>query len=115
MRLPRGPLARPGGGVVSRRKGDWLTGSTRRAVRDYVGGRDGWHCHYCRKPFAEPSEATLDHYIPWCLWHMSKPRNLVLACWDCNQAKADALPLTLAWLLLSMAPRLTQTEMEAAA
>ncbi|MFE9065024.1 HNH endonuclease [Streptomyces violaceusniger] len=73
---------------------------TRRQVREYVAERDGARCHYCRTPFPDLSGATLDHYIPYSLWPMSKPRNLVLACDPCNNAKADALPLALAWLLL---------------
>jgi 5-methylcytosine-specific restriction endonuclease McrA len=91
---------------VTRRRGCWLTGETRRAVRDYVGTRDGWHCHYCRRPFADPVEATLDHYVPFSLWRENKPRNIVLACRPCNERKADALPLTLAWLLLRYAEQL---------
>ncbi|ARI54602.1 endonuclease [Streptomyces sp. S8] len=86
-----------------RRKGDWLHGKTRRAIRDYVGQRDGWQCHYCRRPFEDVSAVTLDHYIPWSVWPTSKPRNLVLACDPCNQAKADALPVVFASLLLHLA------------
>ncbi|NSC21362.1 HNH endonuclease [Streptomyces albus subsp. chlorinus] len=77
-----------------------LRGDTRRQIREYVAERDGRQCHYCRAPFGEDlTGVTLDHYIPYCLWPMNKPRNIVLACVPCNQRKADALPLTLAWLL----------------
>ncbi|WP_275559606.1 HNH endonuclease [Streptomyces sp. 5-6(2022)] len=86
-------------------KRDWLRRSeARRQVRAYVAERDGARCHYCRTEFGEDlAGATLDHYIPYSLWPMSKPRNLVLACDPCNNAKADALPLALAWLLLRTA------------
>jgi 5-methylcytosine-specific restriction endonuclease McrA len=89
---------------VSRRKGCPLTGQTRRAILAYVAQRDGAHCHYCRVPFPPDTldSATLDHYVPWSVWRMSRPRNLVLACGPCNERKADALPLTLAWLLLAL-------------
>lgn len=102
---------------MSRRRGDWLTGKTRRAIRDYVAARDGAVCHYCRVAFGtDLTGVTLDHYIPYSVWPMSKPRNLVLACAPCNQAKADTLPLTLAWLLLRMAAAdITQTDLEVAA
>ncbi|MEU2076860.1 HNH endonuclease signature motif containing protein [Streptomyces sp. NPDC013489] len=79
---------------------------TRKRIRAYILERDGWQCHYCRRPFVEESDMTLDHYIPWSIWRQSRPRNLVGACYPCNQAKADALPLTFAWLLLRNAPAL---------
>ncbi|GAA2796462.1 HNH endonuclease [Streptomyces showdoensis] len=79
---------------------------TKRMIRAYVLERDGWQCHYCRQPFADEADVTLDHYIPWSLWRESRPRNIVVACYPCNQLKADALPVTLAWLLLRLAPSL---------
>lgn len=62
-----------------RRKGDWLHGKARRAVRDCVGGRDGWLCHDCRKPFADPAGVTLDHCIPWSVRPMSKTVSYVVS------------------------------------
>ena len=89
---------------MSRRKGDILkSGNAKRMIRAYVLERDGWHCHYCLKPFTDESEVTLDHYVPWSVWRQSKPRNLVAACQPCNNRKADALPVTLAWLVLANA------------
>lgn len=80
----------------------WLKGEARRQVRAYIAERDGRHCHYCRAPFApDLSDVTLDHYVPHCVWPMDKPRNLVLACNPCNQAKADSLPWPLVWVLLA--------------
>jgi 5-methylcytosine-specific restriction endonuclease McrA len=79
-----------------------LKGETKRLIRAYVAERDGAVCHYCRTPFGTGlAGATLDHYVPYRLWQMNKPRNLVLACGPCNNAKGDALPLTLVWLLLA--------------
>jgi 5-methylcytosine-specific restriction endonuclease McrA len=92
---------------VSRKRGGFLNKpETKRLIRAHVLERDGWQCHYCRRPFTDEAEVTLDHYIPWCIWQQSKPRNLVAACEPCNQLKADALPLTFAWLLLRQAPAL---------
>lgn len=83
---------------------DWLKGDARRGVRDYVAKRDGARCFYCRTAFtADLSGVTLDHYIPYSLWPMSKPRNIVLACDPCNSRKGDALPVPFAWLLLRSA------------
>lgn len=83
------------------RKGDFLrNASVKQQVRAHVLKRDGWQCHYCRRPFSDESEVTLDHYVPWSLWRQSKPRNLVAACDPCNQRKGDALPWPVAVLLL---------------
>ncbi|UQI48461.1 HNH endonuclease [Streptomyces sp. HU2014] len=71
----------------------------RREIKRRKFSRDG-RCFYCRTPFATPAQATLDHYIPHSLWRTRWAMNLVLACWDCNQAKADVLPWPLVWLLL---------------
>lgn len=85
------------------RRKTWLTGRTRRQVRDYVAGRDGRFCHYCRVPFPDDlTGVTLDHYIPRSVWPMDRPRNLVLACAPCNARKQDALPLAFASLLLRL-------------
>jgi hypothetical protein len=78
-----------------------LTGDTKRQIRAYVAQRDGMSCYYCSRPFPDLYGVTLDHYIPYCLWPMNKPRNLVLACAPCNQAKADRLPLPFALALLA--------------
>lgn len=77
-----------------------LRGEIKQRIRAHVAERDGQRCHYCRQPFGDDlTGATLDHYIPHCLWPTNKPRNLVLACAPCNQAKADRLPLFLAVVL----------------
>ncbi|MDT0268313.1 HNH endonuclease signature motif containing protein [Streptomyces sp. DSM 44915] len=70
-----------------------------------IAWRDGARCFYCHTPFPDPkmTGATLDHYIPHSLWPSSQLANLVLACFTCNQAKADILPWPLAWLLLHIA------------
>lgn len=86
------------------RQGDFLRKtSIKRQIRAHILERDGWQCHYCRRPFGDASEVTLDHYVPWSLWRMSKPRNLVAACEPCNLAKADSLPWPLAVVLLQTA------------
>lgn len=84
--------------------GPRLKGDTRRMIRDYLAERDGRRCFYCRDLFPEDlaGVATLDHYIPFSVWPMNKPRNLRLACVPCNQAKADRLPWPVVWVLLSV-------------
>ncbi|UQI43214.1 HNH endonuclease [Streptomyces sp. HU2014] len=77
-------------------------GSARgRDVKRSVLRRHGARCFYCGVPFTDVAEATLDHYIPYSLWRTWWVPNLVLACADCNQGKADRLPWPLVWLLLS--------------
>lgn len=77
------------------------------ALRLHLAARDGRRCFYCRMPFLTDKQlykkGTLDHYIPYSLWRGWWARNLVLACRDCNQAKDNALPVTVAVLLLQYA------------
>lgn len=67
--------------------------------------RQGWQCMYCRAPFTDELRPTLDHFIPYSLWHTGNQHNLVLACQPCNGAKADRLPWTVAYLLLDRVAR----------
>ncbi|WP_405994067.1 HNH endonuclease [Streptomyces sp. NBC_00986] len=67
--------------------------------------RQGWQCLYCRRPFTDELRPTLDHFIPYSLWRTGWQQNLVLACDPCNNAKADALPWTVAYLLLDRVAR----------
>ncbi|WP_329299198.1 HNH endonuclease [Streptomyces sp. NBC_00659] len=71
--------------------------------KEQLARRHGQRCTYCRCPFADLSEATLDHIAPCSLWWSWSVTSLMLACFDCNQAKADRLPLSLALLLLRWA------------
>lgn len=65
----------------------------RRRYRRQVAARDGARCFYCRHRFADPvTEATLDHLVPTAHGGTWARANLVLACYPCNQAKADRLP-----------------------
>lgn len=87
---------------MSRPRVDQPDGYEKYALRLHLALRDGQCCFYCRKPFAKLSgKATLDHYIPYRMWQSWKPRNLVLSCRRCNEAKGDALPWPLVWLLLA--------------
>ena len=70
-------------------------------LRRKLARRDGARCFYCRHHFTDLHTATFDHYIPYRVWRTHRQENLVLACWDCNQAKADRLPWPLVWALLA--------------
>ncbi|MEO3811337.1 HNH endonuclease signature motif containing protein [Sphaerisporangium sp. B11E5] len=78
-----------------------IRGEAGRELRRRLAQRDGARCFYCRLPFPDPTLATLDHYVPSCLWRCSEPYNLVLACAPCNNTKSDRLPWPLVWLLLA--------------
>ncbi|MGW2784240.1 HNH endonuclease [Streptomyces populi] len=80
-----------------------LNSTRRRARKEQLARRHGKRCTYCRCPFADLREATLDHIAPRSLWWSWSVTSLMLACLDCNQAKADRLPLSLALLLLRWA------------
>lgn len=49
------------------------------------------HCHYCGKKLRKKN-STLDHQIPQSQGGEDTPGNLVLCCWNCNQAKGDRTP-----------------------
>lgn len=80
-----------------------LNAARRRARKGQLARRLGLRCTYCRRPFADLAEATLDHVAPQSLWRSWSVTSLVLACVDCNRAKADRFPLSLALLLLAWA------------
>ena len=77
-----------------------LCSARRRLRKEQLARRHGQRCAYCRRPFAALDEATLDHIAPKSLWWSWSVTSLVLACVDCNQAKADRFPLSLALVLL---------------
>ncbi|MFG2948871.1 HNH endonuclease [Streptomyces adustus] len=80
-----------------------INSAKRRVRKEQLARRHGQHCAYCRRPFADLREATLDHIAPQSLWRSWSVTSLMLACGDCNQAKADHLPLSLALFLLRWA------------
>lgn len=61
-------------------------------------------CHYCEKPTVIGKEcdlkATVDHYIPISRGGWDSPSNWVLACWKCNNTKANLMPNEFASLKL---------------
>ncbi|MFF4976319.1 HNH endonuclease [Streptomyces sp. NPDC001083] len=80
-----------------------INSAKRRVRKEQLARRHGQRCAYCRRPFADLSEATLDHIAPQSLWRSWSVTSLMLACIDCNQAKADRLPFSIALLLLAWA------------
>jgi hypothetical protein len=85
------------------RHGHPLNSARRRVRKEQLARRHGQRCAYCRRPFADLREATLDHIAPRSLWRSWSVTSLMLACADCNQAKANRLPLSLALVLLAWA------------
>lgn len=55
----------------------------------------GFQCAYCGRAFVDLDDATLDHVIPNSVVGHWAPWNLVLACFPCNNAKGDSVPLPL--------------------
>lgn len=85
------------------RHGHPLNSARRRVRKEQLARRHGQRCAYCRRPFTDLTEATLDHIAPQSLWRSWSVTSLLLACVDCNQAKANRLPLSLALVLLAWA------------
>ncbi|MEV5907429.1 HNH endonuclease [Streptomyces chartreusis] len=85
------------------RHGHPLNSARRRSRKEQLARRHGQRCAYCRRPFIDLRDATLDHIAPQSLWRSWSVTSLMLACVDCNRAKADRLPLSLALLLLAWA------------
>lgn len=76
----------------------------------------GRRCFYCGCGFHDGLEGiTFDHYVPYRYWRTGRHDALVLACAPCNEAKADTLPWTVAYLLLSWYGQLQQDDVATAA
>ncbi|MFD8391712.1 HNH endonuclease [Streptomyces sp. NPDC059680] len=80
-----------------------LNSKRRRNRKAQLAARNGQRCTYCRRPFADLREATLDHVAPIRLFFTWSADHLVLACRSCNDRKADRLPLSLALLIVQSA------------
>lgn len=80
--------------------GAWVEGAGQRSVGfSYraVHERDHWTCAYCgrsvsKTPSCEALLATVDHILPSSRGGVSSWTNLVSACKQCNNRKADRTP-----------------------
>jgi len=80
--------------------GAWVEGAGRRSVGfSYraVHDRDNWSCAYCgrsvsKTPPCDALLATVDHIVPVSRGGPSSWANLVSACKECNNRKADRTP-----------------------
>lgn len=80
--------------------GAWVEGAGQRSVGfSYraVHERDHWSCGYCgrsvsKSPAREALLATVDHILPSSRGGLSSWTNLVSACKECNNRKADRTP-----------------------
>lgn len=80
--------------------GAWVEGAGKRSVGfSYraVHERDHWTCAYCgrsvsRTPACDALLATVDHILPSSRGGESSWTNLVSACKECNNRKADRTP-----------------------
>src|SRR5690625_124620 len=80
--------------------GAWVEGAGRRSIGfSYraIHDRDHWSCAYCgrsvsKTPPCEALLATVDHVVPVSRGGPSSWLNLVSACKECNNRKADRTP-----------------------
>lgn len=65
----------------------------RAAKRRRIADEQGWLCHWCGIPMADqsmlPHSATTDHLIPLSKGGSNRRENLVAACKQCNEMRAD--------------------------
>ncbi len=64
-----------------------------RFCRENVYIRDNFTCQYCAKKLG-PKHLTLDHVVPASKSGPKNWTNMVAACRDCNQRKANRTPMT---------------------
>ena len=60
-------------------------------IKKYLYKRQNGRCAYCNREF-DKSELTIDHVFPQAKGGKTSMSNCVLACFKCNQAKADIAP-----------------------
>ncbi len=67
---------------------------SRKNMIERIAQRDGWQCAYCGVEFKGRNDKriSLDHFHPRALGGGNGIRNLRLACFPCNTAKANAHP-----------------------
>ena len=58
----------------------------------FVWERDNYTCQYCGKHITEKSDLETDHVHPQSRGGKTIYENMVTACFDCNQHKADRTP-----------------------
>lgn len=66
-----------------------MTPRAKRHKRKVLLDRDGPFCTYCERPFTEELPPTFDHLIGLVYGGTDHISNLVLACWPCNNARAN--------------------------
>ncbi len=77
--------------------------------RENLVARDGGRCQYCGAKVPRP-EMTLDHVVPRAQGGPTRWENIVLACFRCNQRKANRTPDQAAMRLLRPPRRPTRVE-----
>jgi len=75
--------------------------SRRRAWRKELFAAQDGLCHWCKQPMllvlpdgrTKPTRdyATFEHLIPHSAGGKWSQKNIVLACWECNETRADSL------------------------
>ncbi len=69
-----------------------MSGKDRKRRRKSLERKQGPYCYYCGLWFPM-NLMTIDHVVPMSKGGTNNLNNLVLACYGCNRAKADSMPL----------------------
>lgn len=78
------PVRKRGGYRTTR-----MTPKSKHDKREKVLARDGNLCAYCKREFSDDLPPTFDHVVGLKDGGSDRIENLVLACWPCNNARAN--------------------------
>jgi 5-methylcytosine-specific restriction endonuclease McrA len=90
--MPKQPRS-PDDNRPARKRGGYrttrMTPKTKHKKREALLARDGDLCYYCERQFSEELPPTFEHLVSLKDGGTDKLENLVLACWPCNNARAN--------------------------
>lgn len=68
-----------------------MSADRRKKMRRQLLAQWDGRCAYCDR-LLKPRTATMDHIVPASQNGALQEMNLVICCWNCNQAKRDRTP-----------------------
>ena len=78
--------------IISARQVKDGTGYSWLRMRWHVLQRDDFTCQYCGRDVSDGAKLNIDHIRPKKKGGRFAAKNLITACFECNQGKKDVLP-----------------------